>query len=33
MVGDKVEDLAQAIFGEGCDHPVEIGLVAEFGVQ
>ena len=33
VVGDEVEDLAQAIFGEGRDHPVEIGLVAEFGVQ
>ena len=33
VVGDEVEDLAQAIFGEGCDHSVEIGLVAEFGVQ
>ena len=33
VVGDKVEDVAQAVFGEGCDHSVEIGLVAEFGVQ
>jgi hypothetical protein len=33
VVGDEVEDLPQAIFPEGRDHPVEIGLVAEFGVQ
>src|SRR3954471_7766258 len=33
VVGDKVEDVAQAVFGEGCDHSIEIGLVAKFGVQ
>ena len=33
VVGDEVEDVAQAVVGEGRHHSVEIGLVAEFGVQ
>src|SRR4051794_5331795 len=33
VVGDKVEDMAQTVFGKGCDHSIEIGPVAEFGVQ
>ena len=33
VVGHEIEDLAETVFGEGRDHPVEIGLVAEFGVE